>query len=187
MTKIGLSCSGCGGKTRVADSRPDDGSIFRRRECVVGCGVERFTTHEFRTGARTQRRTLPDNRPSVTHKFKIDSAQGSHSCYLTVGLYEDGTPGEVFIRIGKMGSSLNGLLDTVGILISYGLQFGVPLGDLCGKLRGMNFEPMGPTSNDDQPMCSSIIDYLFGWLAAEYGPFEPIAPTSPLVTPGAEA
>ena len=180
--KRGLNCSTCGGRTRVADSRPDDGSIFRRRECVAGCGVERFTTHEFRTGARAQRRTLPDPRHSKTHKFKIDSAQGSHSCYLTIGLYDDGTPGEVFVRIGKMGSSLNGLLDTIGILISYGLQFGVPLADLCNKLRGMNFEPAGPTSNVDQPTCSSIIDYVFAYLEREYGPFDPVAPTSPLVT-----
>lgn len=115
-----------------------------------------------------QRRALPDSRPSVTHKFKIDTAQGHTSCYLTVGLHEDGTPGEVFIRVGKQGSTLNGLLDVVGILISFSLQYGVPLEKLCEKFKGTNFEPLGPTSNPDLDNCSSIIDYVFRWLEQRY-------------------
>jgi ribonucleoside-diphosphate reductase alpha chain len=113
---------------------------------------------------------LPDVRPSITHKFQIHSGQGSHSCYMTVGFFDQGRkrPGEVFIRMGKQGSTLNGLLDTVGILISYGLQYGVPLADLCGKLKGITFEPGGGTSNPDLPKCSSIIDYVFAWLEQEY-------------------
>ena len=97
------------------------------------------------------REELPDTRPSITHKFKIHSSAGNHSCYITVGFYDDEKtePGEVFIRMGKMGSTLNGLLDTIGILISYGLQYGVPLDDLIGKLQGMTCEPSGPTSNTD--------------------------------------
>lgn len=137
------------------------------------------------------RRTLPDTRPSVTHKFKIDTAQGYSSCTLTVGFFEpeEGSaerqmrrPGEVFIRVGKQGSTLNGLLDVIGILISYGLQYGVPLGDLCGKLKGMTFEPAGPTSNPDLPECGSIIDYVFSWLEKEYGPFDRPSSTSKEIT-----
>lgn len=118
----------------------------------------------------TDRERLPDVRASITHRFKIQSDQGDHSCYMTVGFFDEERrrPGEVFIRMGKQGSTLNGLLDTLGILISYGLQYGVPLADLCGKLRGMTFEPEGPTSNPDIPQCSSIIDYVFSWLEQRY-------------------
>ncbi len=116
------------------------------------------------------RRTLPDTRPSRTHKFRIDGRQGYTSCTLTVGLFDDGTPGEVFIRSGKQGSTVNGLLDVVGILISYGLQYGVPLADLCNKLKGTTFEPAGPILDSDAPDASSIIDYVFSWLEKEYGP-----------------
>lgn len=132
----------------------------------------------------TDRRTLPDTRPSRNHKFKIETAQGPLSCYMTVGHYDDGQPAEVFIRMGKAGSTLNGLLDVVGILISYGLQYGVPLADLCGKLRGTNFEPQGPTSNDELPECASIIDYVFRYLEQEYGPFDPVKQTSPIIGEG---
>lgn len=129
----------------------------------------------------TQRRTLPDTRPSRTHKFRVYAEGGDHTCHLTVGHYDDGSPAEVFISIGKAGSTLNGLLDVIGILISYGLQYGVPPGDLAGKLRDTNFPPLGQTSNPDIPACSSIIDYLFRWLEQEYGPFPPSKPTSPPV------
>jgi ribonucleoside-diphosphate reductase alpha chain len=117
-----------------------------------------------------ERERLPDVRPSITHKFKIQSDQGAHSCYLTVGFFDKGQkrPGEVFIRMGKQGSTLNGLLDTVGILISYGLQYGVSLADLCGKLKGMRFEPAGATSDSGIPKCTSIIDYVFAWLERNY-------------------
>ncbi len=132
------------------------------------------------------RRRLDDDRPSVTHKFVIHSGAGNHSCYITVGFYDEEKTdvGEVFIRMGKMGSTLNGLLDTVGILISYGLQYGVPLGDLVGKLQSMTFEPAGPTSNTDIETCSSIIDYLFRWLDCNFGPFDRPPSTSPLVEGG---
>lgn len=117
-----------------------------------------------------ERRILPDVRPSTTHKFKIRSPQGDFSCWLTIGFYDEGMaePGEVFIRIGKQGSTLNGLLDTVGILLSYGLQYGVPLADLCGKLKQMTFDPAGSTSNPDIERCTSLIDYVFTYLEAHY-------------------
>ena len=117
-----------------------------------------------------ERRTLPDVRPSITHKFKIHNEQGDFSCFMTIGFFDEEMtePGEVFIRLGKQGSTLNGLLDTVGILVSYCLQYGVPLEDLCGKLKGMAFEPAGTTSNGDIPRCTSLIDYVFAYLEAHY-------------------
>ena len=117
-----------------------------------------------------ERRTLPDVRPSITHKFRIHSEQGDFSCFMTIGFFDEEMtePGEVFIRLGKQGSTLNGLLDTVGILVSYCLQYGVPLEDLCGKLKGMAFEPAGDTSNPDIPSCTSLIDYVFAYLEAHY-------------------
>jgi ribonucleoside-diphosphate reductase alpha chain len=127
------------------------------------------------------RRTLPDVRPSKTHKFKIFSPAGDHTCYVTVGFYEDGQLGEVFLSIGKQGSTLNGLLNVIGVLISYALQYGVPPGDLVGKLTGSNFEPQGPTSNPALPNASSIVDYVFRWLDDQYGPFRRPPQTSPLV------
>lgn len=117
-----------------------------------------------------ERERLPDLRPSITHKFTIQSGQGDMDCYMTVGFFdeEQRRPGEVFLRIGKAGSTLNALLDTIGILTSYGLQYGIPLDHLCGKLKGMRFEPEGPTTNPDIPSCHSIIDYVFTWLERAY-------------------
>lgn len=115
------------------------------------------------------RRRLPDTRQSVTHKVTIyDDAMGEYDVYLTVGLYEDGAPGELFIHIGKAGSTLNALMDTIGIQASFSLQYGIPLATLCTKFRGMAFEPMGKTSNPEIPKCSSIIDYIFRWLERTY-------------------
>jgi ribonucleoside-diphosphate reductase alpha chain len=88
--------------------------------------------------------------------------------YLTVGLYEDGSPGELFIQIGKAGSTLNALMDTIGIMASFALQYGVPLEHLCRKLRDMNFSPQGKTSNPDVPECTSIIDYVFRWVQENF-------------------
>ncbi len=141
---------------------------------------------EAQNDAGHHRRKLPDTRLSVTHKFKIFSSQGDHSCTVTVGFFDDEKKdiGEVFIRMGKQGSTLNGMLDVVGILISYGLQYGVPLGDLINKLSGTTFEPEGPTSNPDIETCGSIIDYVFRWIDQQYGPFDRPPSTSPLTNGG---
>ena len=117
----------------------------------------------------TERRRLPDTRPSVTHRVRIESQQGPVTLYLTAGLDEHGQPLELFIRIGKAGSTMNGLLDTVGILTSYALQYGVPLADLCEKMREVSFEPAGETTNAEIAECKSIIDYAFAWLAGVAG------------------
>jgi ribonucleoside-diphosphate reductase alpha chain len=106
------------------------------------------------------RRRLPDTRNSITHKFSVSSHEG----YLTVGLYEDKTPGELFITMAKEGSTVGGLMDVVGTCISMSLQYGVPLPDLCSKFRHARFEPSGMTSNKDIPFAKSLIDYIFTWL-----------------------
>ncbi len=113
---------------------------------------------------RPVRRKLPDERNSVTHKFSI----GGHEGYITVGLYEDGTPGEVFISMAKEGSTISGLMDTLATSISYGLQYGVPLKFFVDKFSHVRFEPSGWTGNAQVPYAKSIIDYIFRWLGARF-------------------
>jgi ribonucleoside-diphosphate reductase alpha chain len=113
---------------------------------------------------RPIRRKLPDERQSLTHKFSI----GGHEGYITVGLYEDGTPGEVFISMAKEGSTISGLMDTLATSISYGLQYGVPLKFFVDKFSHVRFEPSGWTGNQQVPYAKSIIDYIFRWLGARF-------------------
>jgi ribonucleoside-diphosphate reductase alpha chain len=113
---------------------------------------------------RPVRRKLPEERNSVTHKFSI----GGHEGYITVGLYEDGTPGEVFISMAKEGSTISGLMDTLATSISYGLQYGVPLKFFVDKFSHVRFEPSGWTGNAQVPYAKSIIDYLFRWLGLRF-------------------
>jgi ribonucleoside-diphosphate reductase alpha chain len=115
-------------------------------------------------GVRPPRRKLPDERPSVTHKFDI----AGHEGYLTVGMYEDGTPGEIFVIMSKQGSTISGLMDSFATAISYALQYGVPLRFLVDKFAHMRFEPSGFTKNPQIPYAKSIVDYLFRWLASKF-------------------
>jgi ribonucleoside-diphosphate reductase alpha chain len=107
---------------------------------------------------------LPDERASFTHKFSI----GGHEGYLTVGLYPDGTPGEIFVRMAKEGSVIAGLMDSFATAISLALQHGVPLPLLIEKFKGTRFEPSGFTGNQEIPIATSIMDYLFRWLAIRF-------------------
>jgi ribonucleoside-diphosphate reductase alpha chain len=107
---------------------------------------------------------MSDTRNSVTHKFSIEG----HDGYITVGLYDDGTPGEIFLSMAKQGSTVSGLMEAFGRAISYALQYGVPLPDLVRNFAHMRFEPMGRTENRDIPVAQSIIDYVFRWLATRY-------------------
>ena len=113
---------------------------------------------------RPVRRRLPDKRPAVAHKFSI----GGHEGYIHVGLFEDGSPGEVFLRMNKEGSVISGLMDAVAILTSVALQYGVPLESLVNKFSHVRFEPSGFTNNPDIPMAKSIMDYIFRWLGTEF-------------------
>jgi ribonucleoside-diphosphate reductase alpha chain len=116
---------------------------------------------------------LPDERASFTHKFSI----GGHEGYVTVGMYEDGSPGEIFVRMAKEGSVIAGLMDSFATSISLALQHGVPLHLLIEKFKGTRFEPSGFTGNQEIPIATSIMDYLFRWLALRF----PAEGTSPLV------
>jgi ribonucleoside-diphosphate reductase alpha chain len=114
--------------------------------------------------ARPVRRRLPDERRSITHKFDIQGHEG----YITVGMYEDGTPGEVFITMAKEGSTIRGLMDAFATQTSVALQYGVPLNVMVNKFSHMRFEPNGFTKNPELPIAKSIIDYIFRWLASRF-------------------
>jgi len=115
---------------------------------------------------KAQRRRLPDERRAVTHKFSV----GGHEGYITAGLYEDGTPGEIFIKMSKQGSVVSGLMDSFAIAISLALQYGVPLQALVDKFSHSRFEPSGWTNNKEIPMAKSIVDYIFRWMAIKFLP-----------------
>jgi ribonucleoside-diphosphate reductase alpha chain len=113
---------------------------------------------------RPVRRKLEDDRASLTHKFSI----AGHEGYVTVGLYPDGTPGEVFIRMAKEGSTIAGIMDSFATSISYCLQYGVPLKFLVAKFGHVRFEPMGWTGNPQIPFAKSIPDYIFRWMGLKF-------------------
>ena len=111
------------------------------------------------------RKRLPDERPSMTHKFSI----AGHEGYLHIGLYPDSRmPGEIFITMAKEGSTISGLMDAFATSISIALQYGVPLADLCKKFSHMRFEPNGFTQNKEIPITKSIMDYIFRYLSLKF-------------------
>jgi ribonucleoside-diphosphate reductase alpha chain len=110
------------------------------------------------------RRRMPETRVSLTHKFEI----AGHKGYLTVGLFEDGEPGELFIQMNKEGSTIGGLMDSVATLTSISLQYGVPLEQLVKKFAFQRFEPSGFTKNPDIRQATSITDYVFRWLGCQF-------------------
>ena len=113
---------------------------------------------------RPPRRKLPDTRRSITHKFSI----AGHEGYITVGMYEDGKPGEIFLVMAKEGSTISGLMDAFATSISMSLQYGVPLETLVEKFSHVRFEPSGFTKNPEIPYAKSITDYIFRWLASKF-------------------
>jgi ribonucleoside-diphosphate reductase alpha chain len=110
------------------------------------------------------RRRLPDERRSLTHHFSVGGQEG----YVTVGLYEDGLPGELFIRMAKEGSTVSGLMDSFATAVSLALQYGVPLQILCDKFSHTRFEPSGWTGNPTIGYAKSLMDYLFRWLELRF-------------------
>jgi ribonucleoside-diphosphate reductase alpha chain len=123
----------------------------------------------IRTEPQPVRRRLPDERRSVTRKFVVGGVRG----YLNVGLYPDGQPGEMFIRVEKEhGSTLCGLIDQFAIMASVALQYGCPLEVICRKFEFTRFEPSGPTNDRDIPMATSIVDYVARWMRKRFLPGE---------------
>ena len=126
-----------------------------------GCGES-----ESREPRVTQviRRRLPDERRSLTHHFSVGGQEG----YVTVGLYGDGLPGELFIRMAKEGSTVSGLMDSFATAVSLALQYGVPLEILCEKFSHTRFEPSGWSGNPKIGYAKSLMDYLFRWLELRF-------------------
>lgn len=114
--------------------------------------------------AAHSRTTLPSTRQSLTHKFWINGHEG----YLTIGLFSDGRPGEIFIKMSKEGSTLSGLIQGFCRAFSLALQHGLGLEEAADRFEGMRFEPMGPTRNPDIPEVSSILDYVARYLREEF-------------------
>ncbi len=114
--------------------------------------------------ARAQRRKLPDERKSITHKFSV----GGHEGYIIVGMYSEGAPGEIFIKMAKEGSTVSGFMDGLALSISIGLQYGVPLKALVDKLTNTRFEPSGFTENPSIRYASSVLDYIARWLGGKF-------------------
>ena len=110
------------------------------------------------------RRRLPDERQAVTHKFQV----AGHEGYITVGLYPDGQPGEIFLKMAKEGSTVSGLMDSLATMTSIALQYGVPLRDLVNKFAHVRFEPAGFTGNGEIPIAKSIVDYVFRWMGSRF-------------------
>jgi ribonucleoside-diphosphate reductase alpha chain len=138
----------------VADS-VDSAELAKLRKDLAKAQAEAGKPH---------RRRLPTERAATTHKFDI----AGHEGYITVGLYPDGQPGEIFLKMAKEGSTVSGLMDSFATTVSVALQYGVPLRDLVNKFAHVRFEPSGFTGNQEIPIAKSIIDYIFRWLGSRF-------------------
>jgi ribonucleoside-diphosphate reductase alpha chain len=143
-----------------------EGDLGELVGAVGGGNVRVVIKKEVEIIHRPMRRRLPETRRSITHKFNI----AGHEGYLTVGIYEDGMPGELFITMAKEGSTIGGLMDSLGTSTSVALQYGVPLESLVKKFTHQRFEPAGMTTNRDIPFAKSLVDYIFRWLGMEFLP-----------------
>jgi len=161
------------GVSGAASGRSDEQTMRDQASDLVSKGaaskgessIERSdgVTNDRRT-PRAVRRHLPDERCGITHKFSVGGQEG----YVTVGLFEDGLPGEIFIRISKEGSTVSGLMDSFATAVSLALQYGVPLRVLCAKFSHMRFEPSGWSGNPEIGYAKSLTDYLFRWLELRF-------------------
>src|SRR5688572_14270178 len=139
----------------AATSPEDQETIESLRAQLANAQVE---------ATRPHRRRLPAERNAVTHRFDISGHEG----YITVGLYPDGQPGEIFLKMAKEGSTISGLMDTLATSISLALQYGVPLKDVVNKFAHVRFEPSGFTGNPEIPIAKSLVDYIFRWLGSRF-------------------
>src|SRR3990172_4085893 len=146
------------GKKKDTDgvvSAADTEELEKLRKQLAAAQAEASLPHRHR---------LPAERAALTHKFDI----AGHEGYITVGLYPDGQPGEIFLKMAKEGSTVSGLMDTLATTISVALQYGVPLRDLVNKFAHVRFEPSGFTGNSEIPIAKSIVDYVFRWLGSRF-------------------
>jgi ribonucleoside-diphosphate reductase alpha chain len=142
-----------------------DGS---KRSQPLATSMDKTTGHKTQIVERPLRKRLPVERTALTHKFEV----GGHEGYITVGLYDDGTPGEIFLRMAKEGSTVSGLMDSFATAVSLALQYGVPLPALVDKFSHTRFDPQGFTRNPEIPIAKSVMDYIFRWLASRFLPQE---------------
>ncbi len=147
------------GKKKDEGSAEDKETIESLRRQLASAQVE---------ATRPHRRRLPNERTAVTHKFEINGHEG----YITVGLYPDGQPGEIFLKMAKEGSTISGLMDTLATSVSLALQYGVPLRDVVNKFAHVRFEPSGFTGNPEIPIAKSLVDYIFRWMGSRFLPGE---------------
>jgi ribonucleoside-diphosphate reductase alpha chain len=138
-----------------------DGS---KRSQPLATSIAKTTGQRVQVVERPLRRRLPSERTALTHRFEV----GGHEGYITVGLYEDGTPGEIFLRMAKEGSTVSGLMDSFATAVSLALQYGVPLQALVDKFSHTRFDPQGFTKNPEIPIAKSVMDYIFRWLASRF-------------------
>ncbi len=165
LKAVAIYRDGCKRSQPLTTSREEVSSSKKKEETVsVAKSAPPLVTTATGEAYAPRRRRLSDERRSLTHKFQV----GSHEGYITAGLYEDGTPGEIFVHMHKGGSVVNGLIDAFATSVSIGLQYGVPLKVLVNKFTHVRFEPSGFTQNPNIRVAKSIVDYIFRWLALKF-------------------
>ncbi|HXA41633.1 MAG TPA: vitamin B12-dependent ribonucleotide reductase [Candidatus Solibacter sp.] len=158
--KMGLKCISVY-RDNCKRSQPLNTSLDKTKDAPATAVVAAPVASTMPTPVR---RKLPDERQSITHKFDIQGHEG----YITVSMFDDHTPGEIFVKMAKEGSTLSGMMDSFAIMVSLSLQYGVPLEALVSKFSHVRFEPSGYTSNPEIPIAKSIVDYIFRWLASKF-------------------
>ncbi|HKD82348.1 MAG TPA: vitamin B12-dependent ribonucleotide reductase [Candidatus Angelobacter sp.] len=149
----------------LSAAEQDFQKLSAEQQAMALAAVRPLTTEQQESAPpRALRHRLPGERASITHKFAI----AGHEGYITVGLYKDGTPGELFIRMAKEGSTISGLMDSFAMAVSLALQHGVPIKLLCEKFTHTRFEPAGFTGNPEIPIAKSVMDYIFRWFEIRF-------------------
>ncbi len=139
-------------------------ALSKKGDAAAALAAQHVEEDNLNAPPRAVRHKLQEERASITHKFKV----GDHEGYITVGLYPDGEPGELFITMAKEGSTVSGLMDSFALAVSIALQHGVPLKLFCEKFAHTRFEPSGWTGNPDIGFAKSIMDYIFRWLQLRF-------------------
>jgi len=148
----------------LSTGKKKDGDVVEEVDSAVVESLKKQLAIAQAEAVKPHRRRLPAERAAVTHRFDI----AGHEGYITVGLYPDGQPGEIFLKMAKEGSTVSGLMDTFATTVSVALQYGVPLKDLVNKFAHVRFEPSGFTGNSEIPIAKSLVDYIFRWMGSRF-------------------